>query len=368
MVLAPVSWLFDRAPLKSLADETTLVNGTTVYTHVREHRYAMALLGTLLVLLIGLLGRAVGGTTVGLVSAAIAALYPHLWVSDGLIMSETVTGIAVVTALLFALQVARRPSWGSAIGLGVATGFATLGRAELVLFAPLLVIPAAWFGARQVASALRYVAVAGVAMVVVIGPWVAYNLARFDDRTFVSTNDGIALAGSNCDPVYSGGGIGLTVLAPPCIDSPHPPGDESVIATVYRKRAFDYMRDHKRDVPKVVAARIGRTWSVFRPMDMLEFNRGEGRERWVTALGLYTFLPLLALAIAGGFVLARRDGKALWVLVVPAIVSTIGVAATYGQTRFRAAAEPSIVVLAALAGVAIWRLLRARGAAPAGIA
>jgi hypothetical protein len=58
----------------------------------------------------------------------------------------------------------------------------------------------------------------------------------------------------------------------------------------------------------------------------------------------------------------------LWVLVVPAIVSTMGVAATYGQTRFRAAAEPSIVVLAALAGVVVWRLLRARTEARAGIA
>jgi hypothetical protein len=368
MVLAPVSWLFDRAPLKSLADETNLVDGSTVYTHVREHRYAMTLLGTVLVLLIGLLGRAVGGTTVGWVSAAIAALYPNLWVSDGVIMSETVTGIAVVTALLFALRVARTPSWGSAIGLGVAAGLATLGRAELILFALLLVIPVAWFGARRGASALRYVVVAGAAMVLVVGPWVGYNLARFDDRTFVSTNDGIALAGSNCDPVYSGGGLGLTVLAPPCIDVPHPPGDESQIATVYRKRAFDYMQAHKRDVPRVVAARVGRTWSLYRPIDMFEFNRGEGRERWVTALGLYTFYPLLGLAIAGGFVLARRDPKALWVLVVPAIVSTIGVAATYGQTRFRAAAEPSIVVLAALAGVVVWRLLRARTEARAGIA
>src|SRR3954465_1521903 len=61
MVLAPVSWAFERAPLKALADDTKLVNGDTLYTHVREHRYLMTLLGTVLVLLIGLLGRAVGG-------------------------------------------------------------------------------------------------------------------------------------------------------------------------------------------------------------------------------------------------------------------------------------------------------------------
>jgi len=369
MVLAPVSWTFERPPLKALADKTHLVTGQTLYTHVREHRYVMAVLGTLLVLLIGLLGRAAAGPSVGLVAAAIAALYPNLWVSDGLVMSETVTGLAVVGALLFAFRTMRRRSMVDAIALGVLVGLATLGRAELVLFVPLLVVPVAWFARRRgppssapssalsapssTPSWVALGAVSCIAVVAVVGPWVGYNLARFDQRTFVSTNDGIALAGSNCDPVYSGGGIGLTVLRPPCIDSPHPPGDESVVAKIYRTRAFDYMKAHKKRVPVVVAARVGRTWSVFRPMDMLDFNRGEGRERWVTALGLVAYYPLLALAVAGGFVLARRSPRALWVLVVPAIASTIGVAVTYGQTRFRAAAEPSIVVLAALALVVI---------------
>jgi hypothetical protein len=92
---------------------------------------------------------------------------------------------------------------------------------------------------------------------------------------------------------------------------------------------------------------------------MLDFNRGEGRERWVTALGLIAYYPLIALAIAGGFVLARRSPRSLWVILVPAVASTIGVAVSYGQTRFRAAAEPSIVVLAALALVVMADRLRA---------
>jgi hypothetical protein len=39
---------------------------------------------------------------------------------------------------------------------------------------------------------------------------------------------------------------------------------------------------------------------------------------------------------------------------------TIGVAITYGQTRFRAAAEPSIVILATIAIVAGWDWTRRR--------
>jgi hypothetical protein len=356
MVLAPVSWLTERAPFSALADETRLADGTKIYTHVREHRYFMALLGTVLVLLVGLLGRKTAGNTVGLVAAGLAAVYPNMWVNDGLVMSETVTGLAVVGALLVAVHLLDRPSVPLALGLGALCGLATLGRAELALFVPLLAIPVVWLAARR--SLLKLGAIACIGAGLVVGPWVLYNLSRFDERTFVSTNDGIALAGSNCDPVYSGNAIGLTVLRPPCIDLPHPPGDESVVAKIYRRRAIDYLQDHKRKVPAVVAARVGRTWSVFRPMDMLEFNRGEGRERGVTAAGLAAYYPLLGLAIAGGFVLARRARRRLWVLVVPVIVSSIGVAVTYGQTRFRAAAEPTIVVLAAVALVTLWQHFR----------
>ncbi len=190
-----------------------------------------------------------------------------------------------------------------------------------------------------------------IAAALVVAPWAGYNVHRFEDSTFVSTNDGIALAGSNCDNVYSGHGIGLTAIAGPdaCIDNPHPPGDQSEVATIYRKRAFDYVRDHARRVPIVIAARIGRTWSVYRPLDMVAFNQGEGRESWVTRLGLLVYYPTLILAIAGSIAMGRRRArKALWVLLVPAISLTIGVAATYGQTRFRAVAEPSLAILAAI--------------------
>jgi 4-amino-4-deoxy-L-arabinose transferase-like glycosyltransferase len=290
-------------------------------------------------------------------------VYPNLWVNDGLIMSETITSLAVVVAMLFALRLLRRPSWWTALAAGVFAGLATLGRAELVLFVPLLVIPAAYFAGRGRALRLAIVGCAGALLVV--GPWVGYNLSRFDKPTFVSTNDGIALAGSNCEPAYFGDSIGLTILRPPCLDEPAPPGDESDVARVYRTKAFDWIKTHKKWLPVVAAARVGRTWSVFRPMDMLTFNEGEGRERWVTALGMYIYWPLLALAIAGIFVLRRRAGRTLWVLVVPAIASTAGAIVTYGQTRFRAASEPSVVVLASVAIVVIVHLLRAGpGSAP----
>ena len=204
-----------------------------------------------------------------------------------------------------------------------------------------------------------------------VAPWVAFNLVRFEDRTTISTNDGIALAGSNCDPVYYGPAIGLTAITGPdaCIDTPPPPGDQSEVATVYRDRAFDYASDHLSRLPAVVAARVARTWSLYRPLDMVSFNEGEGREPWVTRLGLVAYYPTLLAAVAGATLLWRRaERRALWVLSVPALSVTFGAlispAIRSGPTRFRAAAAPSLAVLAAIALVYAFDRWRARPAIP----
>ena len=366
-VLTGVNWLVEHPPLSAVA-------GDRFDSNVREDRYAMALFGTLLVLLIGLLGRRVGravpgvnADAVGLIAAGIAAIAPNVWVNDGLVMAETLTGVAVVGACLSAFAFWDRPNLPRAALLGLCCGIVTLARAELILFVPLLGLVVALTARASRGDKVAFALVAMVTTAVVVGPWVAFNASRFNDSAFVSTNDGIALAGSYCDNVFSGAGIGLTAISGPdaCIDNPPPPGDQSQVEAVYRKRALHYMRTHLRRMPIVVAARIGRTWSLYRPLDMVAFNKGEGREAWVTRLGLVVYYPTLLAAIVGVVVMWRRRARrALWVLLVPAIAVTVGVAVTYGQTRFRAAAEPSLAILAAVGVmVAIERIKLARSPA-----
>ncbi len=343
LLLAPVSLVTDDSP--------------------NAHRFMMALLGTATVVLLGLLGRALAGDRAGLVAAGIGALYPNLWVNDGLIMSETLSALLVTLALLLAYRLRREPGLRTAVGLGVVCGLAALTRAELVLLVPALLIPAA-LAARSAARGTRVrLAVVGTVVAgVAIMPWVAYNLGRFDEPVFLSTNDGIAILGSNCDPVYYGPDTGLTALE--CLEG-NPPGDQSVDSRIYRDRAFDYIGEHTGRAAVVSVARVGRTWGVFRPGDMLDFNEGEARERWVTVLGLVTFYPLLMLAVYGAVVLRRRR-VALWPLLVPVLIVTLASAATYGQTRFRVPAEPTLVVLGAVGLVAlIARVRRPREASMA---
>ena len=58
----------------------------------------------------------------------------------------------------------------------------------------------------------------------------------------------------------------------------------------------------------------------------------------------------------------RRRRTVRWPLIVPMVIVTIASAVTYGQTRFRVPAEPSLVVLAA---VGLAALVSSRQGAPA---
>ena len=190
-------------------------------------RFEIMLVGLGGVALIGLLGRELAGDRVGLIAAGIAAVYPYLWVNDGLIMSEAFAVAAVTGALLLLFRLVRRPSLWLALVIGIICGLAALARAELVLLAPLLGLPLLVTFRREAWSRrLGIVAVLGVGAVLVVGPWVAYNFSRFEDPTFISTNDGIAILGSNCPPSFYGPSTGLTSLDD-CIPKRPPRGDQS---------------------------------------------------------------------------------------------------------------------------------------------
>ena len=390
-VLAGTSFAFEHLPLSALSEKPRTVVGTRLETHVREQRYTMALIGALVVLLIGLLGRRIGGDRVGLVAALLAAVYPNMWVNDALLFAEPIARACVLGALLLALRcrpgagarsgpgttaharaegskhatmIGARASTVALLALGALCGLAALTRSELLLLLPLLAIPVAWplrrAGMRPVAVALL-TATAGTA--VVIGPWVAFNMTRFAEPVFIATNDGVTLAGANCDAAYYGSGIGLWRTLPCTFTAAEAAkrGDQSELNHAYRTRAFDYMRAHAGRVPVVVAARIARTWGLYRPVDMVGYEVNENKERWVACAGLISFYPVFVAAIAGAVVLLRRRKRfALWIVCVPLVTTTIVVALASGQVRHRAVAEPSLILLAAIAGCAALERGRAR--------
>ncbi len=100
-------------------------------TATSRHRLLGALIGTVTVVLIGLLARAIAGPRAGLIAAVIAAVYPILVTADGSLMSETLYGALVAGALLVAhARCDAAPSCGAAAGFGALVALAALTRGE----------------------------------------------------------------------------------------------------------------------------------------------------------------------------------------------------------------------------------------------
>ena len=335
------------------------------------HLVATAVLGAGTVTAIGAVGRRVGGAAVGLIAAAIATVYPSLILLDASLRSESLYVLLIALSVLFAYRVAERPTWRRGAVLGVAIGLAALTRSEAVALVLLLGLPAVWLGAPRGGRLRPALAVAaGCALLTV--PWAARNWIEFDRPTALSTNEGGLLAGANCDRAYRGELIGtwpcfpVAAIGPEncnreyyreilgedsCYPAPRPGRErnEAVISARLRKRALNYASDHAGRLPAVASVRFLRTWELWDPRDHAELeaffaDRSRRYNRWAQ----WSFYVMALLATAGAVVLRRRREPLRLLLALPLLVSVV-VALTYGATRFRAAAEVALVVLAAVA-------------------
>ncbi len=177
---------------------------------VDAQRLLLCFVGTGTVVLVGFLGRRVGGPLVGVIAAAIAAVYPMLFLGEAVLMAESVYVLLVTAALLLAYRAADAPSPWRFAALGLVIGLSALTRAEGLLFAIVLVIPLAIslrsFAAKR--RAVLAVIAIGTAMLVVV-PWTIRNAVRLHAFVPISNNIGTAVDGANCDLTYSGSQIGL---------------------------------------------------------------------------------------------------------------------------------------------------------------
>jgi hypothetical protein len=202
------------------------------------------------------------------------------------------------------------------------------------------------------------------AFCVVMAPWTVRNLTTFAKPILISTNGYGVWIGANCRESYYGAHIGSWAYT--CFTN-RIRGDESEYSVDYRDRGIRYVRDHAGRLPLVVAARGARTWDVFRPQQAVFFMATEGRHSSGARAGIAAYWLVLPLAVAGAILLRRRRVR-FWPLLAPVALVTLMGAAVYGSTRFRVAAEPMLVILAAVSIDVVWRSMRRRRGAPVAVA
>jgi len=314
-----------------------------------EHQVMSCILGAATVGVVGFAGRRIAGPRSGLAAAALAAVFPTMWMPDGWVLSETMAMFAVAVVILAAYRCWDDPNRATAAWLGAALGLAALSRSELVLLGPLIAVPLFWYRRRSVGQAVASVLVVGVTTLCVVAPWVVYNLSRFDHVVLLSDQSGATMAASWCDDGFYGDALGYKSYR--CLAA-------SLDEDIQTDSWTTYGADHIERVPLVLAARVGRVWGLFRPTQQVAFESYFGAERPATWAAFGMSWVLLALAPLGALRL-RRVGAPIFPLLAPIIAMTLAVALTFGQLRYRAPAEPALVLL--VAGV----LARRRQSPPA---
>ena len=138
-----------------------------------------------------------------------------------------------------------------------------------------------------------------------------------------------------------------------------------------RRAGLRYMGEHADRLPAVATVRVLRTFGVWDISGQLRYESLEGRPYgWLWA-GWLAHLLVILLAGLGGVALhrserQRADGgcRSLWLLLVPIGVVVVTAALAYGNQRFRALAEPGVLVLAGTGIAAVMATAApARGAA-----
>ena len=314
------------------------------------HQIVAALVGTVTVVMMGLVGRRVGGRRVGLLAAGIAAVSPHLWLWERELAAITLVLPVLAAAVLLTYEWIDRPRRWIPPALGLAGGALVLTRSEqAVAFAGFLVVGVQAGRTRvgwrpPVVGAL----VACLVAAAVVAPWLLSNRDRFEDPVLLATGSGVTLAYANNDRTYDGPLVGYGDAAV-WDQMMVVPGDESQQDQYFREAGLDYVGTHVGDLPGVVAARHARTWGVFDPAQQVGLDQSWGNSPvagyW---LGYAVGWVVLLGAVAGAFV-ARRRGLPLAPLVVTLVVVVLNVTLAYGQTRYRVPAMLLLVPLAALA-------------------
>lgn len=318
-------------------------------------RILQALIGTLIVGLIGLVAAQLWDRRRSLVAMGLAAVYLPLILVGGSVMSEPLFAALLLGALAAALAHRSSPHrMRFALLAGLLAGLTILTRANAgVLLLPLAV--AVWdlhprFSWQSLAPPVALVIVA----IAAVSPWTIRNAIVFHTFIPVSTQAGSALAGTYNDQAAhdrENPASWRALFHIPEYQSLYKRRgeiSEPVLERQLRKRGLRYAREHPGYVAKVGL------WSTIRMLDLagLQWSRHTASTisvsaRWAVA-GVVCFWLFALLALAGAFTKAAR--RTPWFVWAVPLLLYLGVVFLVVETpRYRTGIDPFLIMLAALA-------------------
>jgi 4-amino-4-deoxy-L-arabinose transferase-like glycosyltransferase len=333
-------------------------------------RVANALMGALAVWLIYLIVRRLWGTRVGLVAAAVAAVFPPLVLLSRDLLSESLFVALELATVACVLEFRRLRELRWALAAGALGGLAALTRNP----GPALAIPVLlglWvLRPRLSRAALLAPAAALAAMVLVVAPWTIRNAIEFGTFVPITSGTGFAMAGTynqvSYDDTKHPASWRTPRIVPEYAHFFHEHGiDEATLDSELRHEATSFAFDHPGYVAKVTG------WDLVR---MFELSGGSvvglhGEEVNVRGIGSADLTSeRIALAIVGAFALlgvaamvatrrlpadrrVRPGPIFFWLIPILLLLVT---APINGLPRQRIPIDPFLITLAALGAAWVW--------------
>jgi 4-amino-4-deoxy-L-arabinose transferase-like glycosyltransferase len=336
--------------------------------HAFAARVSQAVLGTVTVLLIGLLAALLFGEVAGLAALAVAAVYPEFILMDSAILSETLYVPLMLGAILAALRHRADPGrrrW--ALLAGLLAGLSILTRQNgAVLLVPLALLLWTAAGTSRRERALSTASMLVVAGVVVL-PWTIRNAVELHAFVPVATQSGLVLAGTYNEVSRHDPGDPAAWRPPSWVPRYAPlfrdTGlNEAELDSKLRSGAIDYAKSNPGYLPVV-------GWHNFLRLAHLggaRYEQDQAGDRNITPgqedVGRFGFYVVAILALAGALTPpARRAPWYLWLMPV----LLLSVVFTEGLIRLRAPIDPFLVLLASCALATLLSRLRPQPPAPA---
>ena len=295
-------------------------------------RVVQALLGASTCVVAFLIARDYLGKGTGIIASLIVALYPGLVYFTGLLVTETLFILLVVSATLFLLRFLKTWSLRDGGATGILLGLSALCRPQVLAFVPFL------FVVLFLASKTRKPAIANfipvfLVILAIILPWTLRNYAVHGEFVLISTNGGYNFYVGN-NPEATGR------LTKPYFSSQQQALrdelTEAKIDTEYYKWGLDYIRGNPLASLKMAAKKVGILW----------FEPTIGKLR----LGEWLFVLVAAAGLVRSFSIWRRYVPLYAMILALSLPPLL----YFAEGRFRLPMVPFLAIFAAY-GIA-WML------------
>lgn len=307
-----------------------MLGGPENYTVVR---LLQLVVGMVIVILCYMLGRRIGGQSVGLISAAGAALSPTLVFTTGLLYPTVLRTCCVLVATLACVSMVRRPTpaWALALGLALAAGWYTnpaFAVQGVAISAAIVVV--AW---RRGGPLRRWSAGAIAIAAVLCAP--SFWMAGSGRGEVFMAKAQYVLHIARSDPSF---GPDRRVRIPS--GTPFAP----LGAGAFARQEWELMRSRPGAYAHDV---VDEFVHFFAPLpDRLQTSNAYTRPA-VKAIAAIYFVPILVFGLYGlGRARVRRCDRAF--LLIPVLATAGFYSLFFTQTRYRVSIEPLLIVAAAL--------------------